>query len=133
VCLQHGVDRPAEPAARRTSSCTSSRSARARAVGTGRSAGAVGRLTARLLRAGLGAEYGDKVAADSAVLAAGGTVLHSGPLTDKADQPGTRAVALASAGRRFFPHRTPRATVARLMLDEAEHPAHPGEVIIPRP
>src|SRR5580698_8249157 len=36
------------------------------AIGTGRSAGAVGRLTAALLRAGFGAEYGDKVSADTA-------------------------------------------------------------------
>jgi hypothetical protein len=37
----------------------------------------------------------------------------------------------SAARRRFFPHRTPRATVARLMLDEAEAPHHPGEIIIP--
>jgi len=101
------------------------------AIGTGRSAGAVGRLTALLLRAGLGAEYRDKVTADNAVLDAGGTVLHSGPLSGKADIPGTRAVPLAAARRRFFPHGTPRATIARLMLDVAEAPAHPGGLIVP--
>jgi uncharacterized protein len=103
------------------------------AIGTGRSAGSVGRLTARLLRAGLGAEYDDKVTADTIVLGAGGIVLHSGPLSDKADDPGTRALPVSAAGRRFFPHRTPRATIARLMLDEAESPVHPGELIIPLP
>jgi hypothetical protein len=96
-------------------------------------AGAVGRLTARLLRAGFGAEYDDKVTADTTVLGAGGTVLHSGPLSDKADDPGTRALPLSAASRRFFPHRTPRATIARLMLDEAEAPMHPGQLIIPHP
>jgi hypothetical protein len=101
------------------------------AIGTGRSAGAVGRLTGLLLRAGFGAEYDDKVTADTAVLDAGGTVLHSGPLTDKADSPGTRALPLSAANRRFFPRSTPRATIARLMLDEAEAPAHPGQLIIP--
>jgi hypothetical protein len=35
--------------------------------------------------------------------------------------------------RLCFPHRTPRATIARLMLDEAETPAHPGQLIIPHP
>ena len=100
------------------------------AIGTGRSVAAVGRLTALLLRAALGAEYGDKVTADNAVLDAGGTVLHSGPLSDKADVPGTRAVPLAAARRRFFPSATPRATVARLMLDAAEAPARPGGLII---
>jgi uncharacterized protein len=101
------------------------------AIGTGRSASAVGRLTAALLRAGFGAEYGDKVSADNAVLGAGGTVLHSGPFSGKADDPGTRAVPLAAAGRRFFPRRTPRATVARLMLEAAEAPARPGALIVP--
>jgi NAD(P)-dependent dehydrogenase (short-subunit alcohol dehydrogenase family) len=103
------------------------------AIGTGGSAGAVGRLTAIALRAGLGAEYHDKVTADTAVLAAGGTVLHSGPLSDKADDRGTRALTLTAARRRFFPHGTPRATIARLMLDEAEAPSHPGEIIVPQP
>jgi uncharacterized protein YbjT (DUF2867 family) len=103
------------------------------AIGTGRSARAVGRLTATLLRAGFGAEYGDKVSADTAVLDAGGTVLHSGPFSGKADAPGIRAVPLAAAGRRFFPRRTPRATVARLMLEAAEAPARPGAIIVPAP
>ena len=102
------------------------------AIGTGRSVGAVGRLTARLLRAGLGAEYDDKVSADATVLDAGGTVLHSGPLSDQADDPGTRALPVSAAGRRFFPHRTSRATIARLMLDEAETPQYPGQLIIPQ-
>jgi NAD(P)-dependent dehydrogenase (short-subunit alcohol dehydrogenase family) len=103
------------------------------AIGTGRSAQTVGRLTARLLRAGFGPEYDDKVTADTTVLDAGGTVLHSGPLTDQADDPGTRALPLSATARRFFPHRTPRATIARLMLDEAEAPAHPGQILIPHP
>jgi uncharacterized protein len=103
------------------------------ALGTGRSAAAVGRLTGWLLRTGFGAEYGDKVTADITVLGAGGTVLHSGPLSGRADEPTTQAVPLSGAGRRFFPHSTPRATVARLMLDEAETAAHPGELIVPKP
>jgi uncharacterized protein len=103
------------------------------AIGTGHSAAAVGRLTALLLRAGLGAEYGDKVTADNAVLDAGGTVLHSGPLSDKADVPGTRVVPLAAVRRRLFPRSTPRATIARLMLDAAEAPGHPGGLIVPAP
>jgi uncharacterized protein YbjT (DUF2867 family) len=102
------------------------------AIGTGRSASAVGHLTARLLRAGFGAEYDDKVAADATVLDAGGTVLHSGPLSGKANNPSFRALPVSAARRRFFPHAVPRATVARLMLDEAEAPRHPGEIIIPK-
>jgi putative NADH-flavin reductase len=101
------------------------------AVGTGRSAGAVGRLTALLLRTGFGAEYGDKVTADATVLDAGGTVLHSGPLSGKADDLGIRAVPLSAVGRRFFPRSTPRATIARLMLDEAEVPVPRGQILVP--
>ena len=65
------------------------------------------------------------------MLDAGGTVLHSGPLSDKADDPAVRAVPLAAAGRRFFPRGTPRATVARLMLDAAEAAASPGGIVVP--
>jgi uncharacterized protein len=101
------------------------------AVGTGRSAGAVGRLTALLLRTGFGAEYGDKVTADATVLDAGGTVLHSGPLSGKADDLGIRAVPLSAVSRRFFPRSTPRATIARLMLDEAEVPVPRGQILVP--
>jgi uncharacterized protein len=102
------------------------------AIGTGRSVQAVGRATARLLRAGFGSEYDDKVTADQAVLDAGGTVLHSGPFSDHPDDPGTRAVPLSDVRRRFFPHRTPRATIARLMLDEAETSPHPGQIVVPQ-
>ena len=66
-------------------------------------------------------------------LGAVGTVLHSGPFSGKADDPGTRAVPLPAAGRRFFPPSTPRSTVARLMLEAAEGPAHPGLLIVPAP
>jgi hypothetical protein len=82
------------------------------AIGTGRSAQAVGRLTARLLRAGFGAEYDDKVTADATVLGAGGTVLHSGPLTDKADDPGTRA-SPGSCSTKPKPPPTPASSSSR--------------------
>ena len=50
------------------------------AYGTGASAGAAGLLTRSLLRAFMRSELVDKVTADRAVLAAGGTVFHAGPL-----------------------------------------------------
>jgi hypothetical protein len=103
------------------------------AIGTGPSTAAVGRLTARLLRAGFGPEFQDKVDADGSVLEAGGTVVHSGPLSDKADDLSTRALPLSAARRRFFPRSTPRASIARLMLDEAERSKYPGEIIVPSP
>lgn len=102
------------------------------AVGTGRSADAVGRLTHRLLRRAFGAEYEDKTTADGLVLDAGGTVVHAGPLTNRPrrDAVGT---PLADARRRPFPPFVSRATVAAVMLDEAQSGAHPGQVLLPRP
>lgn len=102
------------------------------AVGTGRSTAAVGRLTGRLLKAGFGAEYGDKTAADALILDAGHTVVHSGPLSDKPDA-GLRAIPLSAVRRQFFPAFTPRFDVARLMLDQGERPEHGGEIVVPRP
>ena len=47
------------------------------------------------------------------------------------DSPGTRALPLSAANRRFFPRSTPRATIARLMLDEAEAPVPRGQILVP--
>jgi uncharacterized protein YbjT (DUF2867 family) len=101
------------------------------AFGTGASAPAAGVLTRTLLRTFMRSELGDKVAADSAVLAAGGTVFHAGPMSDGPLSPARRVVPLDAAPRRIFPARVGRATVAAAMLDEAENPKHPGEVLVP--
>src|ERR1700761_1995797 len=101
------------------------------AFGTGASAAAAGALTRTLLRTFMRAELGDKVAADSAVLAAGGTVFHAGPMSDAPLSPARRTVPLKQAPRRVFPARVSRATVAAAMLDEAENPQHPGQTLIP--
>jgi hypothetical protein len=106
------------------------------AVGTGRSRDAVGFLTRSLLRLGFGAEYADKVTADTTVLDAGGTVVHSGPLSDKPDRPELASILLAQTARRFFPAGAPRAAVARVMLDEATSASPLGGVLtvgLPRP
>lgn len=101
------------------------------AVGTGRSVDAVGRLTARLLRAGFGAEYDDKVTADALVIGADGTVVHSGPLSN-GRAAAYRSVPLSAARRRFFPAFVPHPAVAQVILDEAESGAHPGQIVLPR-
>jgi putative NADH-flavin reductase len=101
------------------------------AYGTGPSAPAAGPLTRTLLGLVLRSELGDKVAADEAVLAAGGTVFHAGPLTNGALSGTRRTLELDAAPRRIFPARISRATVAAAMLDEAEGPAHRGTTIIP--
>lgn len=102
------------------------------AVGTGRSSNTVNVVTRFLLRAVFGREYRDKVTADEIVVASGGTVVHSGQLTDREDGPYVW-LPLSSARRRIFPSPIPRLAVARLMLDVAETalPA-PGVVVLTR-
>ena len=96
------------------------------ALGTGPSAPVAGALTRALLGTFMRRELPDRVAATQAVLAAGGTVLHAGPLTDGPLAPRRRTVALPDVPRRLFPARVSRATVAAAMLDEAESPHHAG-------
>lgn len=76
-------------------------------------------------------ELPDRIAADSAVLAAGGTVFHAGPLSDGPLSPTRRSVGLVGVPRRFFPARVSRATVAAAMLDEAESPRFAGATAVP--
>ncbi|TIH39030.1 NAD(P)-dependent oxidoreductase [Subtercola vilae] len=101
------------------------------AIGTGRSATAVGRLTHRLLKAGFGAEYDDKTTADCLILDAQHTVIHSGPLNDR-PAPHYEALPLSSVRRRFFPAFTPRQAVAQVMLDEAEKGPHSASLLVPQ-
>ncbi|KUL40041.1 hypothetical protein ADL15_08330 [Actinoplanes awajinensis subsp. mycoplanecinus] len=98
------------------------------AYGTGRSAERAGGVTRAILRLVLGAEVPDKVAADSAILAAGGTVFHAGPLAP--GPPAHRTVALDAVPRRVFPSRISRAAVAAAMLDEAVTPRFPAQSVV---
>lgn len=100
------------------------------AYGSGPSARAAGFATRTLLKA-MGAELADKVGADAAVLAAGGTVFHAGPLSDGPASEDRRTVGLDQAPKRFFPARVSRRTVAAAMLDEAERPCHQGRIALP--
>jgi uncharacterized protein YbjT (DUF2867 family) len=101
------------------------------AFGTGASAAAAGWATRTLLRTFMRTELPDRVAADTAVLAAGGTVFHAGPLSNGELSPNRRTVGLDGVPRRFFPGRVSRATVAAAMLDEAESPRFAGATAIP--
>jgi hypothetical protein len=100
------------------------------AIGTGASAQAAGWATRNLLRL-MGAELTDKVTADTAVLAADGTVFHAGPLSNGPLIPTRRTVGLDGVPKRFFPARVSRATVAAAMLDEAEAPRFAGTTAVP--
>ena len=101
------------------------------AFGTGPSASAAGRLTRSILSLALRAELPDKIAADAATLAGGGTVFHAGPLSNGPLRPAHRTVLLADAPRRLVPQRISRKTVAAAMLDEAEREHRPAVILVP--
>jgi hypothetical protein len=73
----------------------------------------------------------DKVAADAAVLRAGGTVMHVALMVGGALSPSRRTVDLKHLPRRVMPRFISRATVAAAMLDEAENPRYAGETVVP--
>jgi hypothetical protein len=101
------------------------------AFGTGASAPVAGALTRTLLRLGLRNELADKLAADQAVLTAGGTVFHAGPMRDKPLSKTRHTVHVDEAPRRIFPAFVSRATVAAAMLDEAEGAPHGATTLVP--
>ncbi len=101
------------------------------AFGTGPSADTAGALTRTILALALHGELRDKVDADTAVLRAGGTVFHAGPLTRGVLSPTRRTLTLAEVPRRLFPRSVSRATVAAAMLDEAESACRPGRLLVP--
>lgn len=95
------------------------------AAGTGPSSEKVSGAVAWALKKGFGAEYDDKTASEELVLAAGGVILHSGPLSDKADDAKVAAEHVDRVDRRFFPFGASRVSVARLMLGLADAEAFP--------
>ncbi|SER11790.1 NAD(P)-dependent oxidoreductase [Lentzea albida] len=99
------------------------------AYGTGPSAEAAGEGAAVLAKF-FGDRIPDKVAADTAVLEAGGTVFHAGVLTDEPAGPG-RTVGLDEAPAFDLGAKVSRETVAAAMLDEAENPRFAGRVALP--
>ena len=100
------------------------------AYGTGASAGVAGPAAGVLVKL-LGDRLGDKVEADSTVLAAGGTVFHAGLLSDGPESPGRRTVGLDAGPALDLTAAISRDTVAAAMLDEAEVPRFPGAVALP--
>ena len=100
------------------------------AFGSGPSAQAAGAATRTLLKL-MGDKLVDKVTADAAILEAGGTVFHAGPLSNGPISPDRRRTGVDDAPKRFFPARVSRATVAAAMLDEVEDSRHAGAIVIP--
>lgn len=102
------------------------------AMGTGESSALISTPIAWALRRAFGPEYGDKVTADSTIVDAGGTVVLSGPLSDKPDDPTVALAALAGTPHQFFPVGAPRSSIARLMLGFAAEPAPGFQAVQPR-
>ncbi|GAA2603040.1 NAD(P)-dependent oxidoreductase [Streptomyces axinellae] len=101
------------------------------ALGSGVSTGAGGRIYQAVMRMAVGKELAEKAEADRIALAGGATVFHAPDLTDGPVSPERRLVPLAELRRPLLPPRMSRATVATLLLDEAETGAHGGEVVVP--
>lgn len=101
------------------------------AFGTGLSAEYSSAFARRLIGLFLRSQLADKVAADAAMLAAGATVFHAGPLTNGLLSTSYRVVEVSDVPRRLFPSSVSRATVASAMLDVAEGPSRPGGVLVP--
>jgi uncharacterized protein YbjT (DUF2867 family) len=100
------------------------------AYGTGRSAEAAGVAGTKLAPL-LGDRLPDKVEADNAVIASGGTVFHAGLLDDGPESPWRRTVGLEDAPVLDLSVKISRATVAAAMLDEAEEPRFVGSIAVP--
>ncbi|GAA3304805.1 SDR family oxidoreductase [Dactylosporangium vinaceum] len=100
------------------------------ALGVGPSAAAAGFLTRALLGVFMRKELPDRVAAAETVLAAGGTVVHAGPLSDGPLSASRRILTLSELPRSLFPARVSRATVAAAMLDEVESGRFMGRPVV---
>lgn len=102
------------------------------AFGSARSRAASGVIWANLLRIVAGkAEVTDKNTADDILIAAGATIFHAAQLTNGEMSSTHRLETLSSVPRRIMPKPVSRATVAALMLDEAETGMHAGQVVVP--
>ncbi|MEV0262744.1 NAD(P)H-binding protein [Streptomyces sp. NPDC050617] len=101
------------------------------ALGSGESTGAGGRIYQAVMRMAVGKELTAKAEADRIALAAGAAVFHAPDLTGGPLSPNRRIVTLADLRRPLLPPRMSRASVAALMLDEAEKGAHCGEIVVP--
>ncbi|MEU9153204.1 NAD(P)-binding oxidoreductase [Streptomyces sp. NPDC048417] len=102
------------------------------ALGSGQSSGAGGLLYQAIMRMVVGKELAEKAEADQIALQAGATVVHAPDLTDGPISAGSAVVPLAEYRRPLLPPRLSRATVAALMLDEAERGGHGGAIVVPR-
>lgn len=101
------------------------------ALGSGVSSNAGGRIYQAIMRLAVGKELAEKAEADEVALNAGATVFHAPDLQGGPISPTRRIVPLADLRRPLLPPRISRASLASLMLDEAETGHHAGSIVVP--
>ncbi|MEU8872098.1 NAD(P)H-binding protein [Streptomyces javensis] len=101
------------------------------ALGSGVSSRSGGLIYAGVMRMFVGSELAEKAEADEIALKAGATVFHAPDVTDGLLSPTRRIVPLAELRRPLLPPRISRATLAALLLDEAEAGKHDNSVLVP--
>jgi len=101
------------------------------ALGSGVSSRSGGLIYAGVMRMFVGSELSEKVEADQIALDAGATVFHAPDVTDGPLSPTRHIVPLADLRRPLLPPRISRATLASLLLDEAETGRHGTGIVVP--
>ncbi|GGF30849.1 NAD(P)-dependent oxidoreductase [Subtercola lobariae] len=101
------------------------------ALGAGTSAGAGGALYQLMMKMFVGKELAEKAQADAIALKGGATVFHAPDLWVGGVSENRVAVALENYRKPFFPPHAARATVAALMLDEAEAADRHARILVP--
>ncbi|MBO2458282.1 NAD(P)-dependent oxidoreductase [Actinomadura violacea] len=101
------------------------------ALGSGVSTNAGGRIYQAIMRLAVGKELAEKAQADQVALKAGATVFHAPDLAAGPISPTRHTVPLADLKRPLLPPRISRASLAALMLDEAETGHRAGAIVVP--
>jgi uncharacterized protein len=101
------------------------------ALGSGTSTGAGGGLYQMVMKIFVGKELEEKAAADGIALGGGATVFHAPDLWAGKVSAARRSVPLADYRKPLLPPHASRATVAALMLDEAERSTRGAQILIP--
>lgn len=101
------------------------------ALGSGVSTGSGGGIYQGIMKMFVGSELEEKAAADAIALDGGATVFHAPDLWVGGIASRRRNVPLTSYPRPFLPPHASRATVAALMLDEAERPTVGAGILVP--
>jgi len=101
------------------------------ALGSGISTGAGGGLYQAVMRMFVGKELEEKAEADAIILGGGATVFHAPDLRNGGVSAARSNVPLRDFPKPMLPPHASRATVAALMLDEAEQPSGGAQILVP--